>query len=411
MTIISSFEQPIHPLAVEICRVLQTAGHQAYIVGGCVRDLYLNLAPKDWDITTDATPEKVIELFPRTIPTGLQHGTVTVCMGEGTENHFEVTTFRVEGQYLDGRRPEQVKFVNSITEDLARRDLTINAMAYDPVSHIGRDPFNGFQDIQTGIIRAVGNPVARFQEDGLRIMRVARFAARFGYQVEPNTVQGMKDNLETLKKVSKERISDELRKILTSAHPFIGMDMLKYTGALRIICPLLKEEIIPLFPLNAELETQLALLYHNFWGNLAKQDLLELKFSNSEIKKVCFLLDMLTAFRILVTGKTSTANYTKFMARFKNESPSPWEQSFQQFIELASVLELPIREMLLNYYDVVVWARKELAINGDDLMAQGIKAGPNLKILLDKCYLEILREPNNNNKSYLIDFVKENMDK
>jgi hypothetical protein len=107
-----------------------------------------------------------------------------------------------------------------------------------------------------------------------------------------------------------------------------------------------------------------------------------------------------------VTGKTSTANYTKFMARFKNESPSPWEQSFQQFIELASVLELPIREMLLNYYDVVVWARKELAINGDDLMAQGIKAGPNLKILLDSCYQEILKHPEHNTREYLLNFSK-----
>src|SRR5678815_3809921 len=126
--------QRVNRQALEICRILSNNGYQAYIVGGCVRDLLMGATPKDWDITTDASPEEVIALFPKTIPTGLQHGTVTVVMGLGIENHFEVTTFRIEGAYTDGRRPEEVFFVLHVDQDLARRDLTINAIAYDPIS-------------------------------------------------------------------------------------------------------------------------------------------------------------------------------------------------------------------------------------------------------------------------------------
>src|SRR5271166_474331 len=190
--------QLIHPLAVEVCQVLHQSGYQSFIVGGCVRDLILGQKPKDWDITTNASPHKILELFPKTIPTGLQHGTVTVCMGEGVENHFEVTTFRIEGEYSDGRRPDEVIFVMDVEKDLARRDLTINAIAYDPISNRLADPFNGLLAIQQQMIVAVGNPAVRFQEDGLRIMRVARFAARFGWSVEGHTFDGMKASLETL---------------------------------------------------------------------------------------------------------------------------------------------------------------------------------------------------------------------
>ena len=138
--------QLIHPLAIEVCRILDNNNYQAFIVGGCVRDLLLGVEPKDWDICTDASPQKVVELFPKTIPTGLQHGTVTVCMGEGIENHFEITTFRIEGEYADGRRPEEVFFVMSVEQDLARRDLTINAIAYDPLHHQMVDPYDGHND-------------------------------------------------------------------------------------------------------------------------------------------------------------------------------------------------------------------------------------------------------------------------
>jgi tRNA nucleotidyltransferase (CCA-adding enzyme) len=399
---ISQFQQPIHPLAIEVCRTLQTAGYEAFIVGGCVRDLYLNITPKDWDITTNATPEQVMQLFPRTIPTGLKHGTVTVCMAEGVENHFEVTTFRVEGKYLDGRRPEEVRFVQSVEEDLARRDLTINAIAYDPVENLGIDPFGGWQDIQDGVIRAVGHPIERFQEDGLRIMRVARFAARFGYQVESNTFNGMRTSLETLKKVSKERISDELRKTLMSAYPSLGLQWLSECGALTIICPKLMEQATnSLFPLmgnySGELETRLALMYSFTSPQVAQKELMSLKFSNKEIKRVDFLLET------LYPGGCN--NYSQFIANFKNQAPDAWEHTLSQFVELTKALGASIQEWLDQHQHEVVWARKELAIDGNDLIAEGVKPGPTLKTLLDSCYQEVLEHPEHNNKEYLLKFI------
>ena len=232
-----TFSHLIKGQAIEVCRVLQEHNYQSFIVGGCVRDLLLNKTPKDWDICTSASPQKVVELFKKTIPTGLQHGTVTVCIGEGIENHFEVTTFRIEGEYTDGRRPEEVFFVTEVEQDLARRDLTINAMAYDPINNKMVDPYNGLEDLKNEIIRAVGKPSLRFQEDGLRIMRVARFAARFGYAVDQLTFIGMEENLETLKKISKERIKDELCKTLMSPYSSYGLDLLLKSGVLNIICP------------------------------------------------------------------------------------------------------------------------------------------------------------------------------
>lgn len=387
---------------MKICQVLTQHNYQAYIVGGCVRDILLGTKPKDFDICTDCSPQRIMEIFPKTIPTGLQHGTVTVCMGDGVENHFEVTTFRVEGEYLDGRRPEQVKFVNNITEDLARRDLTINAMAYDPVNHIGCDPFNGWQDLQDHIIRAVGNPVERFQEDGLRIMRVARFAARFNYQVEPNTLQGMKDSIETLKKVSKERISDELRKILMSKKSTYGLLILSKCGALPIICPILAQGQGTITDeCQGELETKLALLYSKHPVQSVEKELNSLKMSNKEIKRVVFLLHTAEHYLRWVNGEVS---YPTFMARIKNDAPDHWEHTLKQFIELTEAVGLPAKALLYIYQGVIVYARKELAINGDDLIAQGVKPGPNLKILLDSCYSEVLERPKNNNKEYLLQF-------
>lgn len=411
---LSIIKQEIHPKAIEICRILQSHGHQAYVVGGCVRDLYLGITPKDWDITTSATPEEVMRLFEHTIPTGLQHGTITVCMDEGFENHFEVTTFRVEGKYQDGRHPEEVKFVNNLTEDLARRDLTINAMAYDPIKKEILDPFNGMQDIENKIIRAVGNPAARFREDGLRIMRAARFAARFDYIVDTQTLAGMVTSIDTLKKVSKERISDELCKILMSSHPSYGLSVLQMCGALDIACPTLTERMLPKMELQdrcqGDLETRLAFLYNKLPVLLVEQELTNLKLSNKEVKRVIFLIKSYNSF-ISFQQNDNIVSYRKFIARFKNESPDlsevgGWGYTLQQFISFAGALGLPVTE-LLGKYRTTVYARRDLAINGDDLMAAGVRPGPNLKILLDNCYQEILEHPEHNNKDYLLQMIME----
>ena len=400
--------QSIHPLATEVCRVLQNAGHQAYIVGGCVRDLHLGIGPKDWDITTSAIPEEVVQLFSRTIPTGLKHGTITVCMDEGVENHFEVTTFRIEGKYLDGRRPEEVKFVQNIEEDLARRDFTINAMAYDPIKLTLMDPFGGKTDLHDQIIQAVGDPNARFQEDGLRIMRAARFAARFGYAVKEATAKGMYDNLGTLQKVSKERINDELCKILMSQHPYRGLECLKETGALQIILPFLMSDpawttfLREQDKCQGNLATRVAFLYSNCtYIIMIAQELVNLKFSGKDIKRVVFLITLLDMLTNLQKQDTREA-YIQFMATIKNHSPDNWEDTLEQFLKLTGPMGIGAQEILSKYREVTVWARKELVVNGDDLIAMGVKPGPEIKNILDGCYDEILEHPEHNNKECLM---------
>jgi tRNA nucleotidyltransferase (CCA-adding enzyme) len=399
-------KQAINPQALEVCRILNKAGYQAYIVGGCVRDLLLGVKPKDWDITTDASPKKVMEIFSKTIPTGLQHGTVTVVMGPSVENHFEVTTFRIEGEYKDGRRPEEVFFVMDVNKDLARRDLTINAIAYDPIDDLIVDPYHGIMDLENGILQAVGNPSARFKEDGLRIMRVARFAARFGYTVSPSTLEAMSENLDTLKKVSKERISDELSKTLMGPHSQLGMQLLQDSGALQIVSSILTQNsIVGLAQCHGELETKLAFLYSDFVASAVEQELMALKFSNKEIKRVIFLLQLLERFNKFVN--TDTANtYKSFMALIKNHAPDACDYTLNQFIELTEALQYESRALFAKYQNETVFSKKEMKINGDDLMGAGIKPGPQIKNLLELCYLEILKNPDHNEKEFLLSFVK-----
>lgn len=408
-----NLKNKINQKAIEICSILQKHNYQAYIVGGCVRDLLLNENPKDWDITTNAKPEKVLEIFPKTYTTGLKHGTITVSMGEGVENHFEVTTFRVEGKYLDGRRPEEVVFVNNIIDDLSRRDLTINAIAYDPISNVILDPFNGKKDIENRIIRAVGNANERFKEDGLRIMRAARFAARFHYEIDEFTLNAMKNNIDTLLKVSKERIKDELCKILMTNNPYYGMHLLESAGILQEIIPILKPNsptthfLKNLDFCNKHLETRVACLFVNVKHSLLKEQLASLKFSNSEIKSILFLSEMFEKIENFLKH-TDKNNYKQFIAFVKNNSPYAWDLALTHFINLSEAIEHHISDKLSKFKDEIVWSRKELQINGNDLMELGIKPGPELKKILDKCYEEILIYPEKNTKEQLLKIIKDN---
>ena len=198
-----------------IIHKIEKAGFEAFAVGGCIRDSLLSRTPNDWDITTSALPEQVKALFPHTIDTGIKHGTVTVmCHHVG----YEVTTYRIDGEYEDGRHPKQVVFTPSLIEDLKRRDFTINAMAYNDSRGLV-DAFEGQQDLQKGVIRAVGEPEKRFSEDALRIMRAVRFAAQLGYTIEEETEAAMCRLSDTLTKISAERIQVELVKLLVSDHP------------------------------------------------------------------------------------------------------------------------------------------------------------------------------------------------
>ncbi len=196
--------------ALSIINTLEAAGHEAWLVGGCVRDLMLGRTPEDWDITTSALPEDVQGCFPHTIPTGIAHGTVTVLIGK---TPYEITTYRSESEYSDFRRPDQVFFVSTIEEDLARRDFTINAMAWHPSGGLA-DPFGGVRDLKSGIIRAVGNPLERFGEDALRMLRAVRFAAQLDFQVERETLNAVSAGASNITFVSGERVRVELDKWL-----------------------------------------------------------------------------------------------------------------------------------------------------------------------------------------------------
>jgi tRNA nucleotidyltransferase (CCA-adding enzyme) len=234
----------IPPDVLGICRRLREAGHAAYIVGGSVRDLLMGRAPGDFDVATSALPEATMGVFGRryALPTGLQHGTVTVLASQPPEQrHVEVTTFRGEGAYLDGRRPSSVTFSVTLDEDLARRDFTMNAIAFDPVTGDIIDPFDGQGDVARKLVRAVGDPFLRFTEDGLRPMRAVRQASQLGFSLDPDTQAAIPRTFDSFRKVSAERIRDELRKLLLSPKPSLGLDLMRATGLLAEVLP----ELLP----------------------------------------------------------------------------------------------------------------------------------------------------------------------
>lgn len=224
----------IHPAVLHVLRVLDGAGHRSWLVGGAVRDLLLHRAREaaDLDVATPATPQVVMSLFPKAIPTGVEHGTVTV-LARGSK--VEVTTFRGEGRYVDGRRPSSVTFHADLEEDLSRRDFTMNALAWDPIAGEFRDPFNGRADIRKRLVRAVGDASARFGEDGLRPLRAIRFAAQLGYRLEPRTLAAIPAAAEVVRLVSAERIAEEMTKLVTGRHAGPALRLLRDTGLLRVV--------------------------------------------------------------------------------------------------------------------------------------------------------------------------------
>ncbi|MDD6207588.1 MAG: CCA tRNA nucleotidyltransferase [Clostridiales bacterium] len=225
-------EMKIPKQAEQILRRLTEHGYEAYVVGGCVRDALLGRNPEDWDITTSATPWQVKELFRRTIDTGIAHGTVTVMMDN---TGYEVTTYRVDGDYKDGRHPDQVSFTGNLKEDLLRRDFTINAMAYNPDTGLV-DEFGGQNDLEEQIIRCVGDPMERLREDALRILRAIRFSAQLGFDIEDATVEAMKCLAPNLQKISAERIRVELDKTICAPYPF-RLQQAYQCGVLKEVLP------------------------------------------------------------------------------------------------------------------------------------------------------------------------------
>ena len=219
---------------IKIVRTIKKAGYKCYVVGGGVRDILLKEKPGTWDLTTDARPQAVMKLFKKVVPTGIKYGTVTI-IEKGEK--YEVTTFRRDEKYFDGRHPENVRFSNSLKDDLARRDFTINAIAYDPTTAELVDEFGGLKDLRSKLIRAVGDPVERFSEDGLRPLRACRFAAKLNFRVEPATFKAISKCLKTAKKVSVERVHDELMKMMEAEKPSIGIELMRSSGLLKLYIP------------------------------------------------------------------------------------------------------------------------------------------------------------------------------
>jgi len=252
LTVASTVDPAAIPRDVlAVCERLRAAGFEAHLVGGGIRDLLLGRSPNDFDVATDAHPPQVMKLFGSryAIPTGLQHGTVTVVTEiEGptattAHRHVEVTTFRGEGAYIDGRRPTSVTFVGSLAEDLSRRDFTMNAIGFDPVARTLTDPFDGRGDLARRLVRAVGDPVARFREDGLRPLRAVRQAAQLELEIDPATLAAIPETLDVVRKVSAERVRDEVLKLLGAPRSSRGLELMRASGLLEVVLPELLESV------------------------------------------------------------------------------------------------------------------------------------------------------------------------
>ena len=392
--------------AAELLDTLHRAGYAAYVVGGCVRDSLLGLTPHDWDLCTSALPQQVMELFgaQRCIPTGLQHGTVTVKQSGAL---YEITTFRTEGTYTDGRHPDEVHFVPDVREDLARRDLTINAMAYNEKEGLV-DPFGGQADLQSGIVRAVGVPRQRFTEDALRILRLYRFAARFGFAIDPPTAQAAQELCAHLDCVSVERIEEELAKLLSAPAPAAYLDK----KILLVILPELSSEelaaakpVVDACPAGAEnLPIRLAALLLSLGEDGTRRTLRRLRCSNACIEETAVLVREVVsgvpvslnihARRLL--GKYNLCTVQRLAALGTALQPEH-AADFAALSELAERLDA----------DGVCCRVSQLAVNGRDLMAAGVPAGPGIRKVLEALLDGVIREEYPNERQALLAAVQQ----
>ena len=436
--------------AETILHILENAGYEAYVVGGCVRDSILGRKPDDWDITTSAKPEQVKELFHRTVDTGLQHGTVTVLM---EKEGYEVTTYRVDGEYEDGRHPKEVTFTASLEEDLKRRDFTINAMAYNPSGGLV-DLFGGLEDIDRKIIRCVGDPLERFTEDALRIMRAVRFSAQLGFSIEEETRKALKVLAPNLKHVSAERIQVELVKLLMSPHPDylrtayeagITAEFLPEFDACMETsqntphhCYTVGEHILhSLCHVRADRVLRITMLLHDIGkpvvrktdengrdhfkthGNagekMAGQILRRLKFDNDTIRKVT---------RLVKWHDDRPEGTLKSVRRAVNrigEDLFPLYLEVQQADMLAQSLyrksEKQARlDSVRDAYRQIIEEKqcvslKTLAVTGRDLIENGYRPGREIGEKLEKLLNLVLEDPEKNQKEILLEIIRKDQEK
>lgn len=393
---------PLDPGAAALLTRLHAAGHAAYAVGGCVRDSLLGQTPHDWDLCTSATPEQVLELFGKAhcIPTGLQHGTVTVKHGGEL---YEITTFRTEGAYSDGRHPDHVAFVPDVKEDLARRDFTINAMAYNAEEGL-IDPFGGQNDLAVGIVRAVGEPQRRFEEDALRILRLYRFAARFGFAIDPATGQAARALCRHLDCVSEERIAEELSRLLAAPAPGAYLE----AEVLAVIFPELDAAELPesrrildaLEPGMEHVPVRLAALLCPLGEAGARAALKRLKCSNTLTGTVATLVREAAAG---MPGAALTLTARRFLSRYDLATITDLTalcsaQHPEQAEAFAALQQEAARLVETNACCRI----NQLAVNGRDLMDAGIRPGPGLRRVLDALLEQVLTGQLPNEKAALL---------
>ena len=432
----------------KIIGVLQEAGFEAYAVGGCIRDSLLGRTPNDWDITTSAKPMEVKALFSHTIDTGIQHGTVTILLDrEG----FEVTTYRIDGEYEDGRHPKEVSFTGSLEEDLKRRDFTINALAYNEAAGL-IDIFEGQKDLKDGIIRCVGNAEERFTEDALRMLRAIRFSAQLGYRIEENTLAAIHKLAGNLEKISAERIQTELLKLMVSPHP----DYLRTAyecGVTKVFfpefdlametpqnhphhCYNVGEHILhSLLEVPADKVLRLTMLLHDiakpqcltvdekgithFHGHeemgaeMSRVILRRLRMDNDTTDKVCRLVrfhdygngvapdrrivrravnkigeDLFDDF--ILVKKADLLAQSMYLREEKLSNLAEWDACYREIREAEECVSL-----------------RTLAVNGRDLIAAGLQPGRELGDILKQLLDEVLETPEKNEKDYLVSRAKE----
>lgn len=471
----SEYKMTMPQEVVRIINTLEEHGYEAYAVGGCVRDAMLGRTPEDWDITTSAKPLEVKALFRKTIDTGLQHGTITVMMnGEG----YEVTTYRIDGEYEDGRHPKEVAFTTNLKMDLERRDFTINAMAYNGRSGLV-DEFDGVGDLKKGIIRCVGDAGQRFDEDALRMLRAVRFSGQLGFVIEPDTLRAMEARIQNLEKISAERIRVEMTKLLISPNP--GTIRVAYTaGMTKVFLPELDRMM------TCEQQNHhhcYTVGEHSIHGIERIQSLMagekqnELSgYAGEKLRKLCAGLDKKQYTMLVLTmllhdvakpavmtlddngeghfyghPEKSAAMARSILKRLTYDNDTidtvvrliryhdyRMENTMRAVRRAASKIGRDIMwmEFAVQYADVLAQSPdtisaktakldscmkkyeeieeknqplcvKDLAVNGRDLMQEGIKPGPQLGKLLQGLLETVLEEPERNTKEELLVLVKE----
>lgn len=432
---------------LDICTKLSKKGFQAYIVGGSVRNLLLGLSPKDFDIATDAHPEDIIELFPKSLQVGAKFGTVVVIVENdetGTES-YEVTTFRTEAAYIDHRWPSSISYAATIDEDLSRRDFTMNALAIDPqnTEELLIDRFGGLKDLENGIIRAINDPFERIAEDALRSVRACRFASQLDFTIEEETFKAIQLTCEHITHISAERIRDELIKMLASAHPSIGIELLRKTGLLAYIIPELLEGVgveqneyhahdvythLLLACEKAEKAIKMAALLHDigkprtkhgphFYGHdqlgaqMAEEIMKRLKFPTKDIERTAKLIRLhmfhytpewkdAAVRRFIISVGDDQMLQDLFALRIADSTSNP-KSDFDPSVlkELQErIIAIRGKEHALKITD--------LAINGYDLLQLGVKQGPEIGKILNNLFEKVIDDPSLNDRQILIDLVK-----